>query len=269
METLATKKPPVMTKLRGRIRNRMEEAILEHEMIDDGDRVLVGVSGGRDSFALLDLLGGPLVKVEARFSILAVHVDLGFEEDDPGRRAEVERYLAGTGVDYQIETTDFGRRAHGPENRKNPCFLCSRRRRRRLYEIAHARGCTKIALGHHKDDVVETLLLNIFFGREISTMMANQEVFRGRFHIIRPFATLEEKTIKLYAREAGLPAFDQPCPTGDTTKRKVIKDLLASISKDHPYVKENIFKSLRHVRPEFLWSVHEETGRAGPSPEEA
>jgi len=238
----------------------MEQAILEHGMIDEADSILVAISGGRDSFALLDLLSGSLLEVTTRFSILAVYIDLGFDEEDSSRKSALQQYLASSGLAHHIETTDIGRFAHGPENRKNPCFLCARLRRRRIYEIAHARGCTKIALAHHKDDVIETLLLNIFFSREISTMMPKQEVFRGRFHIIRPFVYLEEKEIKLFARREGIPRLDQPCPTSGKSKRRYIKELLTTLSQENHQIKENIFKSLRHVRPRYLWGVHEEDG---------
>lgn len=115
-------------------------------------------------------------------------------------------------------------------------------------------GCNKIALGHHKDDVIETLLINMFFGREISTMMPNQELFDGKFHIIRPLVYIWEKRLKAYAARNDFPTFENPCPTADKTHRTQIKNLLNDLNRKNKLLKENIFKSLSHVKHDYLWS---------------
>ena len=142
--------------------------------------------------------------------------------------------------------------AHLPENSKNPCFLCSRWRREKLYEIADQLDCSKIAMAHHRDDIIETFLMNIFFSREISTMVPKQPVFKGRFHIIRPLAYIEEKLLQQYAWKNNFPVIDNPCPENRQSKRRFIKDLLKQLELEEPTVNHNIFQALKNVKPEFL-----------------
>ncbi len=168
-------------------------------MIEEGDRLLIGVSGGADSFALLDLLDSPMI-FTPKFSLLAVNIDMGFDISYSGYNT-LEKYFQENNYRYVMEKTDIGLLAHCDYNRKNPCFLCSRLRRKRIFEIAAAEGCNKIAFAHHRDDIIETLLINMFYGREISTMMPNQKIFGGKLHIIRPLAYLREELIKKYQRE--------------------------------------------------------------------
>ena len=151
-----------------------------------------------------------------------------------------------------MEKTDIGVYAHGPENRKNPCFLCSRLRRKRLFEIAKDRGCNKIALAHHRDDIIETLLLNLFFAREISGMVPNLSFFGGEFHIVRPLAYIREVLVKKYARERNFPVIENRCPSSGTSKRIFIKRLLDDLEKENKDVRNNIFLALQHVKPEYL-----------------
>ena len=230
----------------------MELAATDFDMIQSGDCILVGLSGGVDSFVLLKILSGRKIFIPSDFSIIAVHIDLGFTGKDKSHLNKMEAYLKSNGYDYHIENTTIGTYAHSEKNRKNPCFLCSRWRRKRMIELADEFNCNKIALGHHKDDVIETLLINIFFGREISTMMPNQELFKGKFHIIRPLVYLWERKIKQYAELNNFPAFENPCPSANNSKRIFIKNLLNTLEKENRKVKENIFKSLRHVKGDYL-----------------
>jgi tRNA 2-thiocytidine biosynthesis protein TtcA len=238
------------TKLFLHLKKWLEKAAMDYSMIEEGDKVLVGVSGGVDSLSLLDLLNSPMVYIP-RFSILAVHIDPGFDNTYEGYKI-LESYLAGNAYAYIMEKTDIGPLAHSDYNRKNPCFLCSRLRRKRLFEIAEAEGCNKIALGHHKDDIIETLLINLFYGREISTMMPNQSVFQGKLHIVRPFAYIAEELIKKYGAEQGLPVIENICPTGKTSKRVYIKNLLNEMEKENKDVRENIYKAMSHVKVDYL-----------------
>jgi len=242
-----------MSKLHLHLRKRLERAILKHGMLGEGDRVLVGVSGGADSLTLLKLLTGPLLFVPKPEFIVAVYVDMGFEGLNGDQPEQLEKYFQEEGYTYHIERTNIGPLAHSDYNRKaSPCFLCSRLRRKRLFELARDYRCNKLALAHNKDDVIETFLLNIFFAREISTMIPYQTYFNGEFNLIRPLAYIEESLLKRFAREAELPILENPCPTAKTTKRKYIKDLIKKLDEDHRGLKENIFKAMKHVKPDYL-----------------
>ncbi|MHB8769511.1 MAG: ATP-binding protein [Syntrophales bacterium] len=228
----------------------LEKAVMDYGMIAAGDRVLVGVSGGMDSMALLDLLDTPMVTVPP-FSLVAVNIDPGFDPTYAGYEA-LERHLKDGGYDTVMEKTAIGPLSHSEVNRKNPCFLCSRLRRKRIFEIAAEKGCTKIAFAHHRDDIIETLLINLFYGREISTMVPNQRIFGGEMHIIRPLAYLREPLVKKYGKERGFPAIENGCPTSQTSRRRYIKDLLDRMEKDNRRVRENIWLAMGHVKPDYL-----------------
>jgi len=238
------------TRLFYHLKKWMEIAALDYNMFQEGDRVLVGVSGGSDSLVLLDLLTTPMVHLPP-FAVIAAHVDPGFDPSYEDFRL-LEDWLKERGFDYVMEKTDIGRYAHGPENRKKPCFLCSKLRRKRLFEIAKDRGCNKVALAHHRDDIIETLLLNIFFAREISGMAPSLSFFSGEFHLVRPLAYLREVLIKRYARERNLPVIENRCPSSRTSKRLFIKRLLDDLEKENENVRDNIFLALQHVKPEYL-----------------
>jgi len=121
-----------------------------------------------------------------------------------------------------------------------------------MFEIAAEKGCNKIALAHHKDDMIETLMINILYGREISTMVPNQTIFGGKMHIIRPLAYIKEELVKKYAREQEFPVIENGCPTSRTSKRAVVKKLLNELEVEDKKVKGNIFKALYHVKPDYL-----------------
>jgi tRNA 2-thiocytidine biosynthesis protein TtcA len=238
------------TKLYYHLKKWLEKAVMDYGMIEAGDRVLVGVSGGLDSLVLLDLLATPMVFVPP-FTIVAVNVDMGFDPAYEGYGV-LEGHLQTRGHSYRMEKTDIGPLAHSDFNRKNPCFLCSRLRRKRLFQIADAEGCNKIALGHHRDDIIETLLINLFYGREISTMVPNQQVFGGLMHIIRPLAHLREDLVKKYARERELPVIGNRCPTSETSRRRFVKDLLKALEGENPDIRHNIHTAMQHVKMDYL-----------------
>jgi len=211
-----------MSKLHLHLRKRFEEACLRHNMLKEGDRVIVGVSGGADSLTLIKLITGQLLFVPKPAFILAVHVDLGFEGADGNEARILEEYFKKEEYNYLIEKTNIGKLAHSDFNRKaSPCFLCSRLRRRKLFERARECKCNKVVLAHNRDDVIETFLLNIFFGREVSTMIPIQSYFKGEFDLIRPLAYVDEYILKKFAKESRLPVVENPCPTANNTKRKI------------------------------------------------
>jgi tRNA 2-thiocytidine biosynthesis protein TtcA len=228
----------------------LEKAVMDYGMIAEGDRVLVGVSGGMDSMSLLDLLNTPMITVP-RFSMLAVNIDPGFDTNYAGYDA-LEGYLRAGAYDYFMEKTDIGLLSHSDYNRKNPCFLCSRLRRKRIFEIAAEKGCNKIAFAHHRDDIIETLLINLFYGREISTMVPKQAIFGGELHIIRPLAYIREALVKKYGKERGFAAIENVCPTSLTSRRRYVKGLLSELEKENPRIRENIWKAMGHVKTDYM-----------------
>jgi len=218
-------------------------------MIADGDRILVGLSGGKDSFTLLWMLMERLERIPINYELAAAYIDPGFEE---GFSEPLAEYWNKTGVQLKIEHTDHGILAHSSQNRENPCFLCARLRRKRLFEIADELGCNKLALGHHKEDIIETLFMNICYAGEISTMMPAQSFFQGKFTLIRPLAFVDEDVIRRFAGENGCPDFINPCPSAKVSKRQEIKGLLQRLYRSNRKIKGNIFRAMSHVKTDYL-----------------
>lgn len=227
------------------------KAIREFGMIANGDRIAVAVSGGKDSLTLLYMLKERLNWIPIRYDLLAVHLDMGFEGTQPHL---IEQACHELGVPFYMEKTDYGIKAHGPDNKENPCFLCSWLRRKHLFQLANSLNFSKIAFGHNKDDIIETLFLNMFFSGELSTMLPRQSLFKGNLTIIRPLALLEEKSIRPFAGRKGLPEIANPCPSAGNSSRQEIKDFLAALYTRNRKIKGNIFHALSHVRPEYLLS---------------
>ncbi len=224
-------------------------AIHAYEMISDGDKIVVGLSGGKDSMVLTWILAERRRRVPVAYELHPVYIDPGF---DGGFGDSLDAFARRCGTELRIERTDFGIRAHGPENRENPCFLCSRSRRRRLFEIADELGCGKIALGHHQDDIIETLFLNMFYAGEMSTMKPVQPFFKGRFKVIRPLAFAGEQLIGRAARALDFPDVENPCPSASVSKRREVKEMLLGLYRRNRKIRGNIFRAMRNVRPEYL-----------------
>ena len=218
-------------------------------MMDDGDRILVGVSGGKDSMALLWSLAERQHRVPVAYELFPVYVDPGF---DGGFAEDLRRQCRDIGLDLRVEYTDYGPLAHSSHNRENPCFLCARLRRKRLFEIAHELGCRKVALGHNKDDIIETFFMNICYAGEVSTMVPAQPFFDGLFTIIRPLAYVEEDLIRRFIRQKGLQIFQNPCPSAGHSKRQEIKDMLQKLYRTNPKIKGNVFRAMHHVKLDYL-----------------
>lgn len=232
-----------------KVQGLLGKAIRDYDMIHDGDRLAVAVSGGKDSMALLFMLKERLKWVPIRYDLFAVHLDMGFKGTQPQR---IEAACREMGVPFYFESTDYGIKAHSPENKENPCFLCSWLRRKHLFQLSKTLNFTKLAFGHNKDDIIETLFLNMFFSGEMSTMVPKQSLFKDRLTIIRPLALLEESRIKGFALRMGLPEIPNPCPSAQNSSRKEIKEFLSSFYARNRKIKGNIFHALSHYRPEYL-----------------
>lgn len=227
------------------------KALHRYRMIEEGDRIAVGLSGGKDSLCLIRILHERQARVPVHYEFIGIYVDPGFEG---GFSNALKAYCEKQGYPFHLEGSDHGIRGHSPENRENPCFLCARLRRKRLFELADSLGCNKLALGHTKDDVIATLLMNMFYAGEISTMLPVQTLFNGKFTLIRPLVYVDEHLIRRYAKEASFPAFRNPCPTAGASKRSEIKSMLDDMSRRNRKIKGNLFHALHRVRQDYLWA---------------
>ena len=225
------------------------KAIHDYDMIREGDRILVGLSGGADSLTLAWLLAERRRRIRVRYELEAVYVDPGFAG---GAGDALKPFCDRLEIPLRIELTDYGLVSHSPANRENPCFLCAHLRRKRMFEIAAERRCTKLAFGHNKDDLIETLFLNMCFSGEISTMRPAQVLFEGRFTLIRPLAYAETTLIRRFAGEYRLPVVENPCPSATRSRRAEVKSLLQDLYRKNRKIKGNIFRAMRHVKPEYL-----------------
>ncbi len=227
----------------------MGKALHRYDMIRDGDRIVVGVSGGSDSLTLAWMLNERLARIPVQYELFPVFIDPGF---DNGFGKPLKRYCETLGLSLRVEYTDCGIIGHSPENRENPCFLCSRLRRKRLFEVAAELNCQKIALGHNRDDIIETLFLNMCYAGEISTMQPAQPFFKNKYTVIRPLAFADEAVIRRFAREQKFPDFVNPCPSAGRSKRREIKTLLYQLYRSNRKIKGNIFRSMSHVNVDYL-----------------
>src|ERR1700760_2080761 len=238
-------------KLQAQLGGVVGKAIEDFGMIAEGDRVMVCMSGGKDSYTLLDILLSLKRSAPIDFELIAVNLD----QKQPDFPAHVlPEYLAALGVEYRVieqDTYSVVKRVI-PEGR-TMCGLCSRLRRGALYRFAAENSVTKIALGHHRDDIIETLFLNLFFGGRLKAMAPKLLSEDGRHIVIRPSHFVAERDIARYARGRNFPIIPCTlCGSQDNMQRVTIKKMLADWERDFPGRTESIFSALRHVEPEHL-----------------
>lgn len=228
------------------ISKAMGRAIMDYKMLSHKDKIAVAVSGGKDSLTLLRLLIDRRAFVPLKYDLVAMHIDQG---EPKSISAKLEKYFKKLKVDYQIiKTNTFKKTSKSKIN----CFWCSWNRRRELFVAANKLGCTKIALGHHMDDIAETMLLNLFFRGEISTMGPKQELFKGKITLIRPLAYVQECLIKRFAKEQKLGHDSCVCSHSVTSNRNLMGKMIARLEKISPNVKKNIYRSLKRVKQDYL-----------------
>ncbi len=240
------------TSLETRLAKKATKAIIDFNLIEDGDRVMVGLSGGKDSWALLQILDVLRQRAPITFSLVAVNVDSGYEGYQHQQIADA---CAARGWEFHHETTTIGAVIDDKlDADATPCSLCARLRRGVLYRWAKNVEATKIALGHHLDDFVETLLLNLFFAGALKAMPARLVSDNKAHVVVRPLVCVTEAEARAYARESDLPIIGCCCPAcGDLSlQRQRVKRLIMELEREHPNVKASMLKAIGNVMPRHL-----------------
>jgi tRNA 2-thiocytidine biosynthesis protein TtcA len=235
-----------------KLRHGVGKAIADFGLIEEGDRIAVAVSGGKDSYVMLLLLEDLRRRAPVKFELIAVNIDSGY----PGYRADViEDFFRKNGFSYRMVPSghyDIIKEKRRPGS--SYCSLCSRLKRGELYGAARTMGCNKLALGHHRDDFIETLLLNQFFVGSLKSMSASMLADNGITTVIRPLVYLAEEDITEFSRQAGLPVVCCCCPVSGSAdlQRRRMKKLLMDLQADIPHVKNSLLKALSNVHPRHL-----------------
>ena len=221
----------------------MRRAVEDYNMIDDGETVAVGVSGGKDSLMLLSAMAKLSQFYPKKFSVVAITLDMGFEGMD---FSPVSDFCKELNVPYYIDKTDIKQIVFDYRKEKNPCALCANLRRGALHSSALERGISKIALGHHYDDAVETFMLSLIYEGQVNGFAPKTFLDRRGVTLIRPLIYVEEKDIRSYTKNHSLPVVESTCSVDGHTKRQYIKDLIYSIDKDAKDVKKRLFTAMRN-----------------------
>jgi tRNA 2-thiocytidine biosynthesis protein TtcA len=241
--------------LESKLAKKVTRAITEHGLIEDGDRVMVGLSGGKDSWALMEILDVLRRRAPIEFTLVAANVNSGYTDF---RHDLVTNACAERGWECRVEHTTIGAIMDDIlDDSDTPCSLCARLRRGVLYRLAAEMGATKIALGHHMDDFVETALLNLFFQGSLKAMPARLVSDNKKHIVIRPLVYVTEAEARAYTQEVGLPVIGCCCPAcGDLSlKRQRIKRLITELEMEHPDIKNSMITAIGHVVPSHLLDV--------------
>lgn len=227
----------------------VKKAIVDYGMINHGDAVAVGLSGGKDSGVLLYALWAVRRMAPVKFDIQAISLDLGFGMDT----GPLREYCASLEIPFHLLPTDIGEIVFDIRNEKNPCALCANLRRGALNGLALELGCRKVALGHHLDDVVETFFMSLFYNGQFRTFEPNTYLDRRDIHMIRPLIYLEQETVQELALLEKIPVVPNPCPVSGLTKREEIKILVRDLMKKYPDLRKRMLTALQTADLNNLW----------------
>ena len=224
-----------------RLLSFVRRAVDDYNMIDDGDRIAVGISGGKDSLTLLSALAEMRRFYPKKYELVAITVDMGFEGSDFSEIAEFSRRL---GVEYRVVRTDIAKIIFDVRKESNPCSLCAKMRRGSLHAEAQAASCNKVALGHHYDDAVETFMMNLFFEGRLGCFSPKSYLSNRKLTLIRPLIYATEKDVMYFVRKRPMPVTASLCPEDHATERENMKKLLAELEHDNKGLKHRIFKAM-------------------------
>ncbi len=230
------------------ISTRIGRAIQDYKLIEDGDRILVAVSGGKDSMTLLKLLNERKKWAPVSYELIAMHVETDYRCAGCVHTKILKKFFDSLGVKHRFKKIKI----RDNKTKTTSCFWCSWNRRKALFLAADKLGCNKIAFGHHKDDIVETLLLNLFSHGEFSAMNPRQELFGGKIVVIRPLCYVEEENMRKFAKESQFPSQVCRCPNSVESKRRMMKDFIKKIEKDCLHVKTNVFRSMSRIKKDYI-----------------
>ena len=222
--------------------SKIRKAIDDYKMIDDGDKIAVGISGGKDSLTLLMALAGLRRFYPAKFDLCAITVDLGFQNLDLDKVSELCNSL---NVPYHIIKTDIADIVFNIRKEDNPCSLCAKMRKGALNTAIKDLGCNKVAYAHHMDDVVETMLMSLFYEGRIHTFSPVTYLDRMDITVIRPMIYMKEADVIGFVNKNNLPVVKSPCPADGYTKREYAKELLSQINRENPGVKDRMFSAIK------------------------
>ncbi len=229
--------------------SRVRCAVDKYGMIEDGDRIAVGVSGGKDSLALLCALAELRNFYPKKFEVVGITLDMGFDKSpsiaaDKSDWSEIDALCERIKVAYVVKECEIAKVIFDIRKEGNPCSLCSRMRRGLLVDTAKEYNCNKIALGHHFDDAAETLMLNLFYGGRFGSFSPVTYMSRSDMYVIRPLVMTEERLIKSFVKKALIPVKKSPCPADGETEREAMKELLHSLDRQHRGIYKRIIGAL-------------------------
>ena len=219
----------------------VRRAVSDFKMISEGDKIAVGLSGGKDSIALLSALAGLRRFYPEKFDVIAVRIDTGIAYDKNEEKALYD-HVKSLNVDYHVEPTQIYQVVFEERKEKNPCSLCANMRRGALNSTAKKLGCNKVALGHHADDLIETFFLSMIYEGRLSTFQPVTYLSKADLSVIRPLIYVKEHEILSFSKDK--PILKNPCPVDKFTQREVVKETIKKLSGDYPLLKDNVFNAL-------------------------
>jgi len=223
--------------------SRVRRAIDEYGMIAEGDKIAIGVSGGKDSLTMLLALAKLQLFYPHKYEICAITLDMGFESVD---FSPIQQFCDELGVNYVLKKTDLKEIIFDIRQEKNPCALCAKMRRGALHDAALEEGCNKVALGHHHDDVIETFFLSLIYEGRVNCFSPVTYLDRKNIHLIRPLIYTTEADVRSIVKRTSIPVVHNPCPANGNTKRQEIKDMLTDMSKTDKELKKRLFTAIQN-----------------------